>query len=150
MAEEHKMSAKSRMRSKRKKIEIKKKEFKYHGMSLEEVQKLSIDELIPILPSRARRTLKRGLTKTQDKLLNDIEKAKHGDMIKTHCRNMIILPRFVGHKVDIHNGAGFQRVDIQPHMIGHCLGEFAMTRKKVKHTGPGVGATRGSKYMPLK
>jgi len=148
--EQHKMSAKSRMRSKRKKIEIKKKEFKYHGMSLEEVQKLSIDELIPILPSRARRTLKRGLTKTQDKLLRDIEKTKYGDPIKTHCRNMIILPRFIGHKLDVHNGAGFQRVDIQPHMIGHCLGEFALTRKRVKHTGPGVGATRGSKYMPLK
>jgi len=150
MAEEHKMSAKSRMRSKRKKIEIKKKEFKYLGMSIEEIQKLSVDELIPILPSRARRTLKRGLTKTQDKLLGDIEKAKHGDIIKTHCRNMVILPRFVGHRVDVHNGAGFQRVDIQPHMIGHYLGEFAITRKKVKHTGPGVGATRGSKYMPLK
>jgi small subunit ribosomal protein S19 len=148
--EEHKMSAKSRMRSKRKKIEIKKKEFRYHGMTLEEIKKLSIDELIPILPSRARRTLKRGLTKTQDKLLNDIEKAKQGDIIKTHCRNMIILPSFVGHRIDVHNGISFQRVDIQPHMIGHYLGEFAMTRKKVKHTGPGVGATRSSKYMPLK
>jgi small subunit ribosomal protein S19 len=63
---------------------------------------------------------------------------------------MIILPDFVGHKIDIHNGKEFQRVDIQPDMIGHYLGEFSLTRKKVKHTGPGVGATRSSKYMPLK
>jgi len=71
-------------------------------MSLEEVQKLSIDELYLYCHQEARRTLKRGLTKTQDKLLNDVEKTKQGDAIKTHCRNMIILPRFIGHKIDVH------------------------------------------------
>lgn len=145
-----KTSARSRRKRRRKKIEIRKKEFKYRGLTLEELQKLSIDELLPLLPSRMRRTLKRGLTKEQDKLLNDIKKAKQGDVIKTHCRNMIILPEFVGYRIDVHNGSEFQRVDIQPEMVGHYLGEFALTRKKVKHTGPGVGATRSSKYMPLK
>jgi small subunit ribosomal protein S19 len=143
-------SARSRRKSRRKKIEIQKKEFRYHGLSLEELQNLPIDELIPLLPSRMRRTLLRGLTKKQDKLLNDIEKAGEGDIIKTHCRDMVILPSFVGHRIDVHSGNEFQRVDIQPDMIGHYLGEFALTRKKVKHTGPGVGATRSSKYMPLK
>jgi len=145
-----KISAKSRRKSARKKIEIQKKEFKFHNLTIEEIKALSIDELMPLLPSRARRTLKRGLTKRQDKFLSDMKKAKHGDVIRTHLRNMIILPDFVGHKIDIHNGKEFQRVDIQPNMIGHYLGEFALTRKKVKHTGPGVGATRSSKYMPLK
>ena len=145
-----KISARSRRKRGRKKVEIRKKEFKYYGLTLEELQKLSIDELLPLLPSRARRTLKRGLTKGQDKFLNDIKKVKQGDAIKTHCRNMIILPEFVGHKIDVYNGSDFQRVDIQPEMVGHYLGEFALTRKKVKHTGPGVGATRSSKYMPLK
>jgi len=148
--EGYKASARSRRKSRRKKIEIRKKEFKYRGMTLEELQKLSIDELLPLLPSRMRRTLKRGLTKKQDKLFNDIKKVKEGDIIKTHCRDMIILPNFVGHRIDVHNGNEFQRVDIQPNMIGHYLGEFALTRKKVKHTGPGVGATKSSKYMPLK
>jgi small subunit ribosomal protein S19 len=145
-----KISARSRRKSKRKKIEIQKKEFKYRGLSLEELQKIPIDELLPLFPSRIRRTLKRGLTKTQDKLLNDIRKSKKGDIIKTHCRSMVILPEFVGHRIDVHNGKEFQRLEIQPDMIGHYLGEFSLTRKRVKHTGPGVGATRSSKYMPLK
>jgi len=143
-------SARSRRKARRKKIEVKKKKFSYHGLSLEELQNLSIEELLPLLPSRMRRTFKRGLTERQDKLLRDIEKAQVGDTIKTHCRNMIILPSFVGHKIQIYNGNEFQIVEIQPDMIGHYLGEFALTRKSVKHTGPGVGATRSSKYMPLK
>lgn len=145
-----KSSARSRRKKSRKRIEIKKKEFQYHGLNLEETQKLSVDELLPLLPSRMRRTLKRGLTSKQDKLLNDIKDANEGDVIRTHCRDMIILPSFVGHRIDVHNGNGFQRVDIAPDMMGHYLGEFALTRKKVKHTGPGVGATRSSKFMPLK
>ena len=143
-------SARSRRKAKRKKIEIKKKEFAYRGLSLEELQKLTIEEFMPLLPSRMRRNLKRGFTERQDKLLNDIEKATQGTPIRTHCRDMVILPSFVGHTINIHNGKEFQRVDIQPNMIGHYLGEFALTRQKVSHTGPGVGATRSSKFMPLK
>ena len=143
-------SARSKRKARRKKIEIKKKEFSYRGLSLEELQKLTIEELLPLLPSRIRRTIKRGLTVKQDKLLKDIEKANPGDMIRTHCRDMVILPNFVGHIIQVYNGKEFHRVDIQPDMIGHYLGEFALTRQKVKHTGPGVGATRSSKYMPLK
>jgi small subunit ribosomal protein S19 len=145
-----KSSARSKRKARRKKIEFKKKEFAYRGLSLEELQKLTLEEFMPLLPSRMRRTLKRGLTVKQNKLLNDIEKTNPGDPIRTHCRDMIILPNFVGHTINIHNGKEFQRVDIQPNMIGHYLGEFAITRQKVKHTGPGVGATRSSKFMPLK
>jgi len=144
------VSARSKRKARRKKIEIQKKEFSYQGLSIEELQKLSIEELLPLLPSRMRRTLKRGLTKKQDKLYNDIIKAGADDVIRTHCRNMIVFPKFVGHRVDVHSGKEFQRVEIQPDMVGHYFGEFAITRKKVKHTGPGVGATRSSKYMPLK
>ena len=143
-------SARSRRKRQRKKIEVRKKEFRYHGLTVEEIQQKSLEELMPLFPARARRTLKRGLTQKQYKLLNDVQKAKKGDMIKTHCRSMIILPEFIGHDIHIHNGKEFQRVSIQPQMLGHYLGEFAGTRKKVKHTGPGVGATRSSKFMPLK
>jgi len=143
-------SAKSRRKKERKRIEIRKKEFRYQGKTLEELQKLSLEELLPLLPARSRRTLKRGLSRDENKLLEDIKKTKTGDIIRTHCRNMIILPEFVGRNLLIHNGKEFERINIQPQMIGHYLGEFALTRKKVKHTGPGVGATRGSKFMPLK
>jgi len=145
-----KSSARSRRKRDRKKIGVKKKEFKFCGLTVEELQNISMEELLPLLPSRMRRTLKRGLTKEQNKLLEDIKDAKDGDMIKTHCRDMIILPAFIGHIIHVHSGKEFQRVNIQPQMVGHYLGEFALTRKKVKHTGPGVGATRSSKFMPLK
>ena len=150
MAQEFGSSAKSRRKRQRKKVEIKKKEFRYQGKSLEDLQKLSLEELLPLLTSRVRRSLKRGLTKDQNKLWEDVRKAKHGDVIKTHCRSMVILPEFVGLNMQIYNGKEFERVSIQPQMIGHYLGEFALTRKRVRHTGPGVGATRGSKFMPLK
>ena len=145
-----KSSARSRRKEKRKKIEVRKKEFRYRGLSLEELQKLSLEEILPLLTSRARRSLKRGLTEKQEKLLNDILKSERGDVIRTHLRDMIILPSFVGHRIDVHNGKEFQHIEIQSYMIGHYLGEFALTRTKVKHTGPGVGATRSSKFMPLK
>ena len=145
-----KSSSRSRRKAKRRKIEVRKKEFRYRGLSIEELQKVTNDELLPLFPSRIRRSLNRGLTKRQEKLLHDIEKAEKGDIIRTHLRDMIILPSFVGHRIDVHNGSEFQRIDIQPNMIGHYFGEFALTRKKVKHTGPGVGATRSSKFMPLK
>lgn len=134
----------------KKKLEIRKKEFKYRGLTLSELQDLSLEELIPLLPARARRSLKRGLTVEQKKLLEDIRQAEKGELIKTHCRDMIILPEFIEHKIAIHNGNEFKQIEIKPEMIGHYLGEFALTRKKVEHTGPGVGATRSSKYMPLK
>lgn len=139
-----------RQRKSRKKIEIGRKEFFYRGRTLEELKSMPLEELIPLFPSRVRRTLTRGLTREQDKLLRDIEKAKPDEMVKTHCRNMVILPSFVGKTIGVHNGKEFKRVVIQPEMIGHYLGEFALTRKQVKHSGPGVGATRSSKFMPLK
>ena len=143
-------SARAKRKKLRKKVGIRKKEFRYHGITIEELEKQRLEELLPLFPSRVRRTLKRGLTKDQNKLLQDIKDAKEGEVIRTHCRDMIILPDFIGHTLQIYNGKEYQIVNIQPQMIGHYLGEFALTRKKVKHTGPGVGATRSSKYMPLK
>jgi len=137
-------------KQRRKKIEVRKKEFRFHGLTIDEVKKLTIDELLPLIPSRMRRSLKLGLTKNQNKLVSDIEIADEHDVIRTHQRDMIILPSFVGHKIAIHDGKEFHEVKIEPQMIGHYLGEFALTRSKVKHTGPGVGATRSSKFMPLK
>ncbi len=71
-------------------------------------------------------------------------------MVRTHRRDIPIVPAFVGRRVSVYNGKEFKEVEIKPEMIGHFLGEFAQTRGSVKHSGPGVGATRGSKFMPLK
>ena len=143
-------SARSKRKQQRRKIEFKKKEFKFHGLTVDEVKKLSFEEFLPYIPSRMRRSLTRGLTVSQNKLISDVEKAEPGDVIRTHLRDMVILPSFIDHKIAVYNGKEFQEITIEPEMIGHYLGEVAITRKKVKHTGPGVGATRSSKFMPLK
>jgi small subunit ribosomal protein S19 len=51
---------------------------------------------------------------------------------------------------EIHNGKEWKMVEVAPEMIGHYIGEFALTRRTVSHGSAGIGATRGSKYVPLK
>ncbi|HVL87703.1 MAG TPA: ribosomal protein S19 family protein, partial [Candidatus Thermoplasmatota archaeon] len=83
-------------------------------------------------------------------LLKRVQKTDPGVTLRTHLRDMPILPSFVGRSFAVHNGKEFARFEVAPDMVGHYLGEFVLTRKSVRHTGPGVGATRGSKFMPLK
>ncbi len=132
------------------------KEFNYRGHSLENLSAMSMDEFINLLPSRQRRTLQRGLTAEQRILLEKLRKAKEGKQspkeggIKTHVRDLIILPEMVGAKISVHNGKEFVAMEIRPEMIGHYLGEFAITNKPVRHGTPGIGASRSSMYVPLK
>ena len=126
-----------------------KREFTYRGYTLEELQKMSLSELLPLLPARARRSYKRGLNKEQQSFMDRLRSEKK-DILKTHRREIIVLPEFVGKKIAVYNGKEYKVIEIIPEMIGHYLGEFAMTRTFQKHSGPGVGATRSSKYMPLK
>jgi small subunit ribosomal protein S19 len=132
------------------------KEFMYRGHSLVSLQGMSMDEFINLLPSRQRRSLQRGLTPEQrillEKLRETQEALKKGKevTVKTHVRDMIILPEMVGAKIHVHNGKEFVGVDIKAGMIGHYLGEFAITNKPVRHGTPGIGASRSSMYVPLK
>lgn len=133
-------------------IEVrKKKEFTYRGKTLDELRALPFEEQLELLPSRIRRVFRRGLTAEQHKLLENVRNAEPGsDTFRTHRREMPILPEMVGHTFGVYNGREFKSVTIQPEMIGHYLGEFSHTRKVVAHGGVGVGATRSSKFMPLK
>ena len=126
-----------------------KREFTYRGYTLEELQAMTFTELIPLLPARVRRSYKRGLNKEQQRFIERLRK-NDKEILRTHRREIIVMPDFVGKKVAIYNGKEYKIVEIIPEMIGHYLGEFAITRKFEKHSGPGVGATRSSKYMPLK
>ncbi len=129
------------------------KEFTYRGRALEELQNMSIEELAELMPARMRRTLRRGLSLENKKLLEKIRKYRRAGIkkvIRTHRRDFPILPEIVGMKIAVHNGKDFVEVLIRPEMIGHYLGEFAMTNKIVRHGSPGKGATRSSKYIPLK
>ncbi len=134
-----------------------KKEFSYRGYGLEQLQAMSMDELVNILPARVRRKLKRGFTDGEKKLLVTVKEArkKHGaekdpKPIRTHCRDMPVLPEMVGLKLGVYNGREFVILEVAPEMIGHYLGEFALSRKPVKHGAPGVGATRSSLFVPIK
>jgi small subunit ribosomal protein S19 len=132
------------------------REFMYRGLTLSQLQSMSMDEFIDILPSRQRRSLHRGLQAEQRILLEKVRRAREelrkggSPSIKTHVRNMIILPEMVGLTIQVHNGRDFVQVEIKPEMIGHYLGEFAVTNKPVRHGTPGIGASRSSMYVPLK
>lgn len=123
------------------------KEFLYRGKKLEELQSMSLAELSELLPARQRRKIKRGFSDEEKKLIAKIQ-AKGN--VKTHLRDMIVLPQMVGKTVRVHNGKSFEMVVIQEEMIGHYLGEFAMTRKKTAHNAPGVGATRSSASVSVR
>ena len=129
------------------------KEYKYRGLSIEEIKNLSLEKLFELLPSRARRSLTRGITDGKRKLLEEIKSANSGKanaQIKTHLRDVIVLPYFVGLTIHVYSGKEFSPVTIRPEMVGHYLGEFVRTNKRVIHGAPGVGASRSSLYVPLK
>ena len=125
-----------------------KKEFTYRGKTFEELKNLSLNEVAELLPSRQRRTIKRGLTEQQKILLKKIKKKE--DNIETHCRDAIILPEMVGKKIKVYSGKEFIPVIIVEGMIGHYLGEFVLTRNRVEHSAPGIGATRSSAALSVK
>ena len=133
------------------------REFKFKGYSSEQLQAVSIENLLPLLNSRQRRSLdKRVSTYMSDdkrKLREKLKLARDGKLrgqLRTHIRDMIILPDMIGLTIYVHNGKDFVQVNIKPEMIGHYLGEYAITNKRVQHGTPGVGASRSSLYVPLK
>jgi len=118
-----------------------KKEFIYRGKTLAELQKLSLKELAELLPSRQRRSIMRGFDDGKKKIMTKLAKK---DAIKTQVRDMLVLPQFVGKTIKIHNGKEYMPIIIQEDMIGMFFGELVMTRKRVQHNSPGVGATKSS------
>jgi len=138
------------MAKKKSKTTLKKKEeeFTYRGYTMAKLKKMKLDELVKLLCSKQRRKIKRTLRPEEEKLLETVSSGKED--IRTHLRDAIVLPSMIGKKIGIHNGKSFEYVEIKPEMIGHYLGEFALTRKRIAHGAAGVGATKSSKYVPLK
>ena len=129
------------------------KEFTYRGHTVEELKLMSLKDLMNIFPSRQKRSLLRGLSEEKKKLLEDIRKSKESnstDPIKTHIRDMIILPVMIDLTIHVYNGKEFVPVLIQPELIGHYLGEYSPTNKRVQHGRAGIGSSRSSLYVPLK
>ena len=133
------------------------RKFTYRGVDLDQLLDMSYEQLMPMLSARARRRFSRGLKRKPLALIKKLRKAKKEApamekpaVVKTHLRDMIVVPEMIGSVVGIHQGKTFNQVEIKPEMVGHYLGEFAITYKPVKHGRPGIGATHSSRFIPLK
>ncbi len=129
------------------------KKFLYRGLSKEDLDNTSLEKLFQLFNSRQRRSLTRGITDGKRKLIEEIKSAKAGKLktpIKTHLRDLIVLPYMVDVTVNVFSGKDFVPVMIKTEMVGHYLGEYVITNKRVNHGAPGVGASRSSLYVPLK
>lgn len=141
------------------------KQFLYRGVPHEELESMQLDDVFRLFTARQRRSLTRGITDNKRKLIGEIKAAKKagagGDAaadgakgapapIRTHVRDLIVLPHMVGVTVNVFSGKEFVPVLIREEMIGHYLGEYVVTNKRVQHGAPGVGASRSSLYVPLK
>ena len=127
------------------------REFLYRGHTIDELRTMSMDDFIRLLPSRMRRSLRRGLSVEQRTVIEKLRSSPpEGKPLRTHARDLIILPEMVGRTLLVHNGIVFVEVRITEKMVGRYLGEFAITNKPVRHGRPGIGASRSSMYIPLK
>ena len=131
--------------------------FTYRGLELDALLKKKDREISELVHARARRRLSRGLKKKSMALLKKLRESKKDvkvgekpKTVKTHLRDMLILPEMVGCMVGIYNGKMFNAIEVKGEMIGHYLGEFSLTYKPVLHGKPGIGATHSSRFIPLK
>ena len=122
-------------------------EFTFRGNTLDELKQMNLNQFAELLDARGRRKINRGLRKNEKKILQDLEEK---DTVKTHERDMIVVPKMVGKTIEVYDGQEFVSVEIEEEMLGHYLGEFSKTRKRVEHSAPGLGATRSSQHVPLK
>jgi len=128
------------------------KGIKYRGYTIDKLLDIPMDDLVKLFPARERRSILRGFTPEQVKFLQKIRRSRKisKKVIRTHLRNMIILPEMLGLTIAVYNGKEFIPVKITPEMIGKRLGEFSPTTKSVKHGEPGLKATRSSMFTALK
>nr|QBH73113.1 40S ribosomal protein S15 [Isotomurus palustris] len=133
------------------------RKFTFRGVDLDQLLDMGIKQLNDLVHARARRRFNRGLKRKNMALLKKLRKAKKDapanekpEPVKTHLRDMIIIPEMIGSIVGVYNGKTFNQVEVKPEMVGHYLGEFSVTYKPVKHGRPGIGATHSSRFIPLK
>merc|ERR1712173_52494 len=134
------------------------KKFSYRGIDLDNLLEMSTEEFTNMTNSRHRRSLRRGLKKKHQNLIQKLKKEKlavQGTMerpkpVKTHLRDIMILPQMVGNIIGIYNGKQMLGVEIKAEMVGTFTGEYGITYKPVRHGRPGIGSTHSSRFIPLK
>jgi small subunit ribosomal protein S19 len=123
------------------------KEFTFKGKTIEELEKMPLEEYAKLCESNIRRSIIRGIEQEDfKKVLKKVKDAKAGKRksVRTHLREFPVIPEMVGVTMGVHKGNEFVNVEIKPQMLGHRLGEFALTRKRLLHGKAGIGATRSS------
>jgi small subunit ribosomal protein S19 len=131
-------------------MEITKKQFTYRGKTIEELKTLDVREFAKFLKSRQRRSVLRQFQKIEEFINNSKNKRTKNKKIRTHQRDLVVVPGMIDMKINVYNGNNFVPVEITGEMLGHKLGEFAPTRTRVKHGKTGVGATKGTKHKSKK
>jgi len=122
-----------------------KKQITFRGKTLDELQKLDVREFAKLLKSRARRNVLRNFQEIEKFVIRVKKKVSKNKQIKTHLRDIVVVPELVGMKIQVHNGNKFFPIDVTIEMLGHRLGEFSLTRAKINHSKAGVGGTKGTK-----
>ncbi len=124
----------------------------FRGKTQADMSSVSGSAYSQLIKSKMRRSIKRnGLS--YKKLIEKVEKRKKLNStkaIRTHVREAVILPSWLGLRFEVHNGKEFLPVYINTNMLGHRLGEYSHTTKHVQHSAPGIRATRGSKFLAVK
>lgn len=121
------------------------KQFTFRGKTIEELKTLDVREFSKFLASRERRFVLRQFNDIENFINRANKKIARNKQIRTHKRDLIIVPEMVGMKLQIYNGKTFMPIDVTGEMLGHKFGEFAPTRGKIKHGKAGIGATKGTK-----
>merc|ERR1712170_344731 len=133
----------TRMADEQAAAELKKKrtfrKFTYRGVDLDQLLDMNNEQLMELFPCRIRRKFSRGLKRKPMALIKKLRKKnkecppnEKPDVVKTHLRDMVIVPEMTGSIVGVYNGKTFNQVEIKPEMVGNSLGEFSITYKPVK------------------
>ena len=124
----------------------------FRGKVPSELEKLTNEEYAKLIKSRQRRWLKRNsiqLRQLSEKISRYKQKGINKS-IKVKSRSALIMPSWIGMQFEVYNGKEYQKLEITASMLGHRLGEFVFSTKRVLHSAPGIKATRGSKFLSQK
>ena len=131
-------------------VQSRKKELKFRGKTIEELKQLGVREFAQFLKSRQRRAVLRQFHEIEKFLARANKKISKNKQVKTHDREIVVVPEMVGMKIQVYTGKAFEPIEVTGNMLGHRLGEMALTRTRVKHGSAGVGATKGSRAKSKK
>lgn len=121
-----------------------KKEFTFKGKTIEELKAMKIEEFALLCNSRTRRSLKKGFDRHIFKKILKAKSNEKSKPIRTHNRDLIVIPEMIGTRFAVYKGNSFELLDLTEQMLGHYIGEFVFTRKRLQHGKAGIGATKSS------